>query len=326
MTPSVAIPKDAVSFKLARLVDRKGRNKETGRNWHTPTQQRLHGDPTDDGVAAEEWPVAEFSVRHIGQRWGAGKYMVTWYGGGGERLSCKTFTIASAMGKASALKPKPSSVRDRDDDESPQDVRGRSIREPGDLSTFELITMLDERAERAAERARQDAQQRAESDRTFMAGLFQVMTHQTAAPGGGAAPSVDMGREMALLRREIAVTIQERFAGVQQQLAGLVDDGGGADDLPAPKDLGQAAEQVAMSLLREVTSSTPEIVQEILPTIFQALKSKGVTPSAQTMRQIRAFQAQAKATASAYPRPNGAPFAEPEADPEDEDPDDANAN
>lgn len=315
-------PAGAVFFKLARLVEIKGRNKETGRKWTAPKREALYGEPTKSGEVPEQWPVSDFNIKHILEHWGPGRYMVTWLGGGGERVGSRTFVLSAAPAAAgSSLRPRATRSRAVDDD-APSDARGPERRDLGGLGTFDLIAMLDERSERAARQAEERANAQRENDRQYMTLIVQMMNQRVAAAPAAAGPAVDMAREMALLRREIGVTIAERMNAMQTQLTGLIDDNAPTDDprdLPMPRDLGEAVEQVGVSLLREVTSAAPEVVGEILPAVMRMMRAKGIQANPDTLRRAREVNrrlrdARATADAAARAYANVPPPAPPEDD------------
>lgn len=322
MNPAIAPPAGAVFFALFRLVEVKGRNKETGKKWRSPRKERLYGDATNDGTMQEQWPVREWSVKSIAERYGGGRYIVHWLGGGGDRLSSRSFVVTGAQRGVSTFRPKPDAGDEPDQGGGGRARRGRDL---GDLSPFELIQMLDERSERAMERARQESTAQRENDRMFMATMMQLATAKPAAAPTPAA--ADTARELQLMRRELNVTIQEQMAGVKTHLAGLVDGldtGGGDDDLPVPKDLAEAAEQVGISLLREATAAAPDFVGQLLPMFVKALRAKGLKPSPATAKRLAALQAQqaaAAAIAAQYPQ-----IVDPgDGDEEEEEPEDEGA-
>ena len=328
MNPSITPPPGAVFFKLDRLNEVRGKNKETGKSFRSPRKEKLYGDPGKEGELAEQWAVAEFSVKDIAKRFGGGRYVVTWLDGSGKRIASRTFVLSSPAVGPSRLRPKDRPAED-DDDERPS---RRARNDIGQLGTFDLIAMLDERADRAAQREKERADAQRDTDRQFTGLMMQMMTQLVASPARAAqaaGPAVDMTREMQLLRREINVTIQEQMAGVRQSVASMLDDSAGSDndddDLPVPKNVSQAVEQVGISILREATSAAPDFVRELLPAFLKGLRARGVKPSPELLAKMRMLKEQermAKAIADQYRVPNGTPPAPGDPDEEEEEPDD----
>jgi hypothetical protein len=271
------IPPGATHFDLWKLELRTGAKE--GRKYKTWVPTRLRGAADAQGRVTDRWMVSELHPVTIRRRWGAGRYRVRFSNEAGEVLGQSDMTLETPAGEASGS---PLEAGGAGEDLGPaaagggsavSRLRGMAGRQLDGGGMLELMLMMQDQADRAAARAREDATIAAARDREFFAqmmGLVQQSNQQQRAAPAAAAPAVDASREWALMRRENALTLREQLATIRQE---LLDNQPDPD--AGPTNAGEALERAGVGLVEGLGEEAPAIVGEALGALRQWLKAKG---------------------------------------------------
>lgn len=273
-------PAEAVLWECWRLTRTHGKT-EKGRAWANvrPEQLRTAPDPVT-GIVADRWPVRELSAQTILQRWGAGRFRVVYISESSERVGSAEITVATPGEAAASQKlvagedVAPSAPTDR--------LRAVAGRLDGG-GALEIMLLLQDAGDRAAERARIDAQAAAQRDRDFFERIMKLQPAQqpaTAAAAGGMT-----AKEIELLKRELALEARENLAKAREELAAQLNEALAAQqqqqepDDP-PETAGEAISQAGIGIVQSLETQTPGIVNEAVGALRAWLRAKGhqVTP------------------------------------------------
>lgn len=304
------IPSAAKSWGLRQHTVTRRRNKEDGHQYHANVTRQMKGEPhPDTGEVAERWPVGEFSVRNILERWGAGRYTVDWFDKAGKRIDGWKFDVAEPNAP-----PARAAAAEEDD---AGDAAAAALRLPKtQLEWFIYQQQREERADRRRaqeareerDRNRQEAEERVHRDREFLATITANLAH----PGNAAAAAggVDMARELQLMKRELALTLREDGARLRQELvaaaaaaaAGQQDD----DDDDGPETMGAAVTQAGVAGVEAMGEVVPDIVAGLLGKLKRWLDATGQPSDPATIKALVEAAHQAVQQQGAGAHTNGA--------------------
>ena len=309
------IPTAAKTWGLRKHTVTKRRPKDKDRGPYVANVTQLCKSPAADesGEVAERWPVAEFSIRHVLAQWGPGRYSVDWYDKANNKIDTWKFDAAEPRSR-------PRSVDVDGDggavDDSPvARLRGLAANMDGG-GVFELVLALNAAGDQAAARARAEADARADRERQFWqqqadsnrALLQQVHTAPAAAsPAAGGLTAADFTREMAMVRREMAVQAREDRILLRQEIL---------NELPDPdaghETVKDAANAAGVAAVEEIGEMLPGVVVEGLKWVKKRLAAAGTEPTPENIAAaVRAvLEEEARAVAEAEAGANGAAHAE----------------
>jgi hypothetical protein len=274
------IPKAAKVWTLWRVTTTTRRNKETGRNYKANVTQRMTGDADADGTVADQWPVAEFSVKAIRERWGAGRFRVDWYDNKAQKLGDWKFDVAEPSPRAAAAP----AAEDEDGDSDAMLARLPQTQMGWIMWTQAREERAERRREQAAreERARMqhEADERATRDRDFLREVAGVNARTAAAAPATAAP--DMTREFALMRRELSLTMREQVLQMRAEFQNAqAVAAANADTEDRPETAKDALNSAGVEMIETIGEGLADIGPDLLGAVRKWLRSKGFadTPS-----------------------------------------------
>jgi hypothetical protein len=282
----MARPTAAVAFRLFSMVPATGTT-ESGAKRRGYTQKKINAPPDQSGRSGDLWPPALFDPATLRAAHGVGRYRAEWIDGGGKVIGRETFELRDLVGPqvTPATSPATSSA-------APVGLAPGVMMGPGGvpLDPWTLMQMMDQRAERAEERARADAQRATEREREFTTKLLEAV-RGPAVVAGAAAPAggVD-ARERDLMAREMKLEMREAIAKETARLraefeANAPDDDD--DDYVPPKSVKQAASRVGIKLIAELEDQAPELLKAGIPVFIEKLKDMGFRPSRELEREAR---------------------------------------
>jgi len=297
------IPSAAKFWSLRCHTTVKRRHKETGKTYQANVTRQMTGEPNEDGEVAQAWPVSEFSVRAILERWGEGKYTAEWLDKGGKKVGEHKFTA----GEPAAGGSRGAAAAAADVLEEGEDVGAMTLRLP--KTQLEWIMWQQQREERAErrrrdeareerDRMRADADERAQRDREFLstiAGHGASAAAIVPAAAAGAMTPETFSRELGLMRRELLLAQREQAIQIRQELGTLQAEAeGGAENFT------DALNSAGVGLVEGVGEQMPELVGGLLGKLRAYLKISGHPATPQDVANIiEAVRAAALAEAQA---------------------------
>jgi len=308
------IPPTAKTWTLFRFQSEPRRNKETKRTYPATVTRRMTGDVDDDGAVADRWPVSEFSVKAILDRWGPGRYRVDWYDNKEAKLGDWKFDVAepAQRGASRTLSEEP-------------DAEGEAMlsRLPSTPMGWLLWTQSREeaaarrRAEEAREerqRLREEADERAQRDRDF---LREVAGSRALAAPAAAAPAADLSRELALMKRELSIQLREQNLQLRsefaQREATLAAQAAAADDDNRPETATEALNSAGVEIVEALGEGLADIGPDILGAVRKWLRKQGMADTPEALEALIAT-AQAQLGQMNAAAANGAAHEPEEAD------------
>ena len=270
-TQAVKPPAEAAYWSVCRT-----RFETKGKSKHTRHDRCTWPEPGPDGVVIEVFPIAEFSTSLVLKTWGPGRYRIEYYDGSnthmkshGQLFEVQNPRNASLPTQRRGRRPAAEAASDEGD---AGEFGGVSVRKDGAIGIFDVLTLLqqrDERAERRAEqmqeRARVDAQAAKDHDRQFFALMLQMMQQ-----GGGAKDTSSIARETQLAVREQFITLREELG--LARAAQREEEPDDPDSDPGDRLLG--------AFVDELEEQIPGAIREGLPVILDMFKQRGFKPSA----------------------------------------------
>lgn len=240
-------------------------------------QDRCQGTPNEDGSIPETWPIETFSARNVLEGWGPGRYRVEFFDSSDSVVARKSFAVDNPRtGKATAPRTRRTAEQDDDDtDTVVSSVRGggsTKVKRGDRISAWEVMALIDQREQAAAERYRQDAQIAQQRDRDFFNNMLTLIAQQRTAPT----------MDIDLIRREMRLSINENMFQIRRELGSQqeAEEPDTEEDLDdRPKDIGEAGTRIMMSLLGELEQKAPALIDEAIPMIAKALQRRGFEPS-----------------------------------------------
>lgn len=268
--------------------------KESGRRYPANVTRQMQGEPDADGEVALCWPVAEFSVKAVLDRWGPGRYTVDWLDARRKRLESYKFTAEAPRSGAAAAAAAAAAADASEEDEEVGAMLGRlpktqiewliyqqrreeasARRRREEEDAAERRRREEAREER--ERLRQESEDRAARDREFIASITANLTAGRAAGAVAVAPQVDLRRELEYMRRELTLAQRETAIALRNDVLANLPAGDG------PETFAEALDGAGVGLVEGVGVQVPELVGEALTAFRGWLKAKGQKPDAQTM-------------------------------------------
>ena len=287
------VPIHATHFDLWKLTRRTGVG-TNGKKYRTWEPKRLTGAPDAQGRVTNRWLLSELSPVTVRRRWGAGRFRVRYSNEAGDVLGATDWELETPESERQGdpIDGAPSAGASEDGAHvggsgasAAARLRGVAGRLDGG-GVLELMLMMNDQADRTAQRAREDAQLQVERDRQFFAQfaaqqtqmMQSIMSRPAAAPAP--APATDLTRELALMRRENLLNLRE----VETRLAATLGDLGGGDDGAA--DTTEALERAGVGLVEGLGEEVPALVGEALSALKGWLKAKGQNPSPQNVAAV----------------------------------------
>jgi len=286
MSDAVQIPAQAVAFFLWKLsprkVEREGRKPVDG--W---SQRKLLMAPDASGRAAQVFPRAAFNFEAIRSAYGAGRYRAEWLGSDHRKLGAG-MTVTFELRDPEAAAAPPAGAHHAPHAPAPAGMAGPDGQP---MSPWALMAMIDQRAEREAERARADAERSQQRDREFFALLIKGApainaSNGTAVAAAGVSPEMAQ-READLLKREMRLEMREAVAKMRAELEAEYASDDDDEDFVPSKTVGEAAKRVGIKLIGELEEQAPDLLKAAIPEIVDRLKKAGFTPSKELEREIK---------------------------------------
>jgi len=282
VTDPAKAPHNAVFFDVWRLTRREG-TKEDGRRYSTWKQQRMTGGVGADGRVSDRWLIEELSPESILQRWGSGRFRVRYLGASGELVGAVDWELQATPGRqGEPLKPGDAPAAAAAPDSPASRLRGLAGTLDG-AGVVELMMLLSDARESATRQANIEADRRAARDQQFFDRVLGQMTQHTQAPAAASAtaPAVDMARELALIRRELTLTMREESARLRAEvLAELPEEPDG------PETFDQALQGAGVGLVEGVGAEVPSIVSAALARFKQYLQASGQPATPQAIASV----------------------------------------
>lgn len=304
-------PPGAVMFDLWALHTVKGVSPTSGKRYSSLKPRRLRGEPDASGQVTEAWPVAEAAPAAIRRKWGPGRYRVRYLSDTGAELGTLDLQLETPASERAASAALEDGV-DQGEAAATPAARLRAVAgNLGGVGTLELLLLMQDNADRAAQRAREEAAAQRAADREYFAAqsggqtallttLMPLIVQARAPVAGGGATS---GAELGLLRRELALTVREQMGTLRGEVAQLLAEQGGGGDPDGPETAGEALNLAGVEAVEALGEVAPGLVQEAIGAFRAWMRSKGQPIDPASMAQaIAAIQAAQLAEA----RANGA--------------------